>query len=373
VRSKPSDEGANPRIVTWVPRHVQETLKTTALGARGMVDAMAGIWGAYPYSTLQVVPTVGSPFENWSISGDGQGGQWSCLAPGPVHPWEEFVDGPSGMLVGAVTSPPAFDVIESRFMDRYAKEGVSIGAMLQFMDLARQWWGHMVPPRTYRDLWITEALVGWTGLAYIRSAAGDGAMREKTKLLRDLAVEGQQLGLPLALGARLDREFLFDGFGRGPLLVNALIEELGGGPFRTTMSTLVNRASGPGLSTEVLLESLRTVGTPRTVQLIEMAIQGTKLPRLEVATEIDTDASVVRVEVTQIDDPMPITLSVDLIYGPKKIQSRNLQLDGPITLVEWALDDLPKRVVVDPAGLAFAASVKKSKGALGADESDGTQ
>ena len=34
------------------------------------------------------------------------------------------------------------------------------------------------------------------------------------------------------------------------------------------MNTLVNRASGTGLSTEVLLEALGNLGTPRTVELI---------------------------------------------------------------------------------------------------------
>ncbi len=372
VRSKTSDEGANPRIITWVPRHLQENLKTLSTAGRGMVDAMTGIWGAYPYSTLHVVPTVGSPYENWSINAEGQGGQWSCLPPGPAHPWEAFVERPSGMLVGAVTSPPAFDVIESRFMERYASEGLSVGALLQFMDLSRQWWGHMVPPKTYRDLWITEAIVGWTGLMYVRSAVGKGGLKEKTRLLRDLAVEGHQLNLPLALGARLDRDFLFDGWGRGPLLINALIDELGGAPFGRTMNTLVNRASGPGVSYEVLLDSLRTIGTERTVTLVERITQGAKLPRLEVSTAIDKDAGVVRVEIIQIDDPLPLSVPVELVFSPKKVLNRLVKLDGPVTLAEWPLQELPKRVVVDPTGMTLAASIKKSKGAKSVNESDGT-
>jgi hypothetical protein len=276
------------------------------------------------------------------------------------------------MLVGAVTSPPAFDVIESRFMERYASEGLSVGALLQFMDLSRQWWGHMVPPKTYRDLWITEAIVGWTGLMYVRSAVGKGGLKEKTRLLRDLAVEGHQLNLPLALGARLDRDFLFDGWGRGPLLINALIDELGGAPFGRTMNTLVNRASGPGVSYEVLLDSLRTIGTERTVTLVERITQGAKLPRLEVSTAIDKDAGVVRVEIIQIDDPLPLSVPVELVFSPKKVLNRLVKLDGPVTLAEWPLQELPKRVVVDPTGMTLAASIKKSKGAKSVNESDGT-
>jgi len=361
VRSKSSDEGSNPRIITWVPRHVQETLKDVASSSRGMVDAMTGIWGAYPYSTLSVVPTTGHPFQNWTISNDGQGGQWSCLPPGPQHPWEAFAEGPSAMLVGAVISPPAFDIIESRYMDQYATQGVAVGALLQFQQLARQWWGHMVPPRTYRDLWITESIVGWTGLRYALAALGKPGLKDKTRLLHDLAAEGQVAGMPLALGARLDRQFLFDGFGRGPLLINALIDELGGGPFGRTMNALVNRASGPGVSYELFRETLETIGTKRTVELVEKATHGAVLPRMEYAVELDADAGVVRLMVTQIDDPLPITLPVELVFSPKKTLSRTVQLAGPVTTVEWEMPEMPKRVVVDPLGMGLLASLKKGK------------
>jgi len=371
VHTKQADQGSNPRVITWVPRHIQETLGQVSSSGRGMVGAMSSIWGAYPYSTLHVVQTVGHPFENWSFGSDGASGQWTCLPPGPVHPWEEFVQGPSGMVVAAVLSPPSFDVIEARFMDRYAKEGLSVGAQLNFMDLARQWWGHMVPPRTYRDVWITEALVALTGLAYIRGAAGKAAHKERTKLARDLAVEGMQKGLPLALGARLDRQFMFDGWGRGPLLVQALIDELGNRPFTQTMNTLVNRASGPGLSLEVLLESLESIGTERTIELVEKATNGTPLPRIEVGTEIDKDAGVVRIEVTQIDEPFPISIPIDLVWSKKQIESRSLALTGPVTVAEWSMESLPKRVVVDPNGLALVASIKKVKvGAGSAPDED---
>lgn len=372
VHNKTADQGSNPRVITWVPRHIQETVGQVATSSRGMVEAMSSIWGAYPYSTLHVVQTAGYPFQNWSFSNEGASGQWSCLPPGPVHPWEEFVQGPSGMIVSAVISPPAFDVIEARFVDRYAVEGMSVGALLSFMDLARQWWGHMVPPKTYRDEWITEALVALTGLAYIRGAVGKAAHKERTKLAQDLAVEGMQKNVPLAIGARLDRQFMFDAWGRGPLLIQALIDELGNRPFTQTMNTLVNRASGPGLSMEVLLESLESIGTARTVELVEKATNGTPLPRIEVGTQIDKDAGVVRIEVTQIDEPFPISLPIDLVWSKKQIESRSLRLEGPVTVVEWPMDDLPKRVVVDPNGLALVASIKKVKVGTGGepDESD---
>ncbi|MCO4772120.1 MAG: hypothetical protein KDA24_18955 [Deltaproteobacteria bacterium] len=368
VRSKKADEGVNPRVITWVPRHIQEELKNASQAGAGMVAAVSNLWGGYPYSTLHVVQTTGHPYNNWQISNEGQTGLWSCLPPGPVHPWEAFIEQPSGMLVSSVISPPAFDVIESRFMDRYAVEGLKAGVVLQVMNLARQWWGHMVPPKTYRDLWITEAIVGWTGLAYVRGALEKSALKEKTRLLRDLAVEGHQFGVPMALGARADRQFLFDAWGRGPMLINSLIDELGGGPFTSTINTLVNRASGVGLSQEVLVEALGTVGSERTVELVKLATSGAKLPRLEVATEIDKTAGIVRVEVTQVDDPLPISLPLELVYSPKKVLNRMVKLEGPVTVVEWELPEMPKRVVVDPQGMAMVAGVKKAKASSGTTE-----
>ena len=368
VHSKREDEGSNPRVISWVPRHIQEEVKNTLNSSKGMLSAVQGIWGAYPYSTLHVVQTAGHPFQNWQIGADGAGGLWTCLPPGPQHPWESFIEQPSGMLVAAVISPPSQDIIESRFMDRYAIEGLQAGQVLQLMNLTRQWWGHMVPAQSYRDLWITEAIVAWTGLAWVSAALERAALKEKTRLHRDLAVEGDQKGVPLGIGSRADRQFLFDAWGRGPLLINALIDELGGGPFGRTMNTLVNRASGPGISLDILLESLETIGTKRTVELVRQISEGKKLPQLEVGTLIDEENGKVRIEVTQIDDPLPISLPVELVFKKKRVLNRLVQLDGAVTTVEWQLDEMPKRVNVDPVNMTLAASVKTSKLSAPAEE-----
>ena len=361
VKTKDKFQGANPRIIAWVPRDVQETANESAGAARNMLGVMGSMWGPYPYSTLHVVNVGGYPFNNWKFNADGAAGNWQCLTNDYAHPWEPYVDRPSGMLLGSIISPPAFDVIEERLLEGMLDQGLSNGAFLQFIELARQYWGHMVPPKTYRDVWITEALAVWTGLVYLRAGVGQDALKEKAVILRSLAAEGKEAGLPLALGSRLDRAFFFQGWGRGPLLLNTLIDEVGGSAFLQAMNTIINRASGPGLSTEVFLETLSAISTERVGKVIEAAVHGTALPEIEYLSTIDKDAGEVRMTFTQIDEPVPTSISVELVYGPKQKETRSVRLDGPITEVVWTMDTVPKRLVVDPLKLAMVKSIKKGK------------
>ena len=119
---------------------------------------------------------------------------------------------------------------------------------------------------------------------------------------------------------------------------------------------------------DILLESLETIGTKRTVELVRQISEGKKLPQLEVGTLIDEENGKVRIEITQIDDPLPISVPVELVFKRKRVLNRLVQLDGAVTTVEWQLDEMPKRVNVDPVNMTLAASVKKSKLSAPAEE-----
>ena len=361
VKTKDKFQGANPRIIAWVPRDQQETATPSTENARNMLGVLGGLWGPYPYSTLHVVNTFGYPSRNWAYDGDGAAGNWDCLPNDYAHPWEPYTDRPSGMMLASVISPPAYDVIEERLLTQMMTQGLSTAAFLQFIDLARQWWGHMVPPKTYRDLWITESLAVWTGLVYLRAGVGQDALKDKARTLRDLASEGLEAGLPMSLGARLDRAFFFQGWGRSTLMMNSLIDEVGGKAFLQAINTLINRTSGPGLSTEVFVETMKSISSERVGRVLDAAVEGTLLPRVEYVATIDPTAKEVRLTFTQIDDPIATSVSVELIWSPKQKESRSVRLDGPITEVVWPMDNLPKRLVVDPLKLAMLKSVKKGK------------
>jgi hypothetical protein len=361
VMTKDKFQGSNPRIIGWVPRDQQETVNEVAENTRNMIGVMNGLWGPYPYSTLHVVNTAGHPYNNWRINQDGAGGSWECLPNNYAHPWEPYVDRPSGMLLGAVISPPSFDVIEERLMGKFATDGLSVGAFMQFVELSRQWWGHMVPPKTYRDVWVTEALAVWTGLVYLRAGVGTDALKEKSRSLSDLAAEGVESGLPLSLGGRLDRNFLFQAWGRGPLMMNTLIDEVGGKAFMQAANTLINRTSGPGITSEVFLETLASMSSERVGRVVHAAVEGVILPEVEYLSTIDKEAGEVRMTFTQVTDPIPTSITVQLVFSPKQKETRSVRLEGAITEVVWPLAEVPKRLVVDPFKLAMVKSIKKAK------------
>jgi hypothetical protein len=359
VMTPAASRGTKPEVIAWLPRALQKELTNASKTALQLVGGVGGMWGPYPYTALHVVEQPSYPSNNWLAAAGETGAGWSCLPDGLDAPFRNFVEAPSGMLLGPKPiMTPSWDDAELRGLSRLLTEGMSPDAFLRVVALARQWWGHMVPPRSYRDLWIDEGIALWTGVVYARGLGGD-VVRERARQLRGLAVEGAKNGRSMLVGERLGRDFTFELWGRAPLLIDSLVAELGTGPFATLLNTLISRAAGPGISTEVLLDTLRQAGGERSAALLSAALQGGFAPAIEWSSTIDKATGEVELVFTQIGEPAPLSLRVDVTYSPTQRESRTARLDGEVTRLVWKLAEVPKKIAVDADGLAPVASVKR--------------
>ena len=98
------------------------------------------------------------------------------------------------------TTAPAVDIEEARAYDRLLVDPMESAKYLRVIDLTRQWWGHMVPPASYRDAWIGEAMASWTGLVFIQAAVGLGALKDRLDTMHDLMVDGSRQSPPRRSG-----------------------------------------------------------------------------------------------------------------------------------------------------------------------------
>ena len=359
-----SDHGANPKIMVWYGQGQEKDLKSATAPVRQMVDFIGSIWGGYPYSTLHVVESMPYPAANWSMTGDSRSGSWSCVPPSQTHPWQGFVEGSSGMILSAFpTTAPARDLPQARVLDRMFTDPVEVATFLRFTDIARQWWGHLVPPASPRDVWIPEAMVHWTGLLFTRAGIGEGAMKERIKTMRASMVENHDISQPLVTGERLGRGFAPQVWGRGPLVVAWLVERMDARIFMTAMNTLVNRASSQGVSAELLIETVAAMGDSGLAEQLRFYVEDNRLPDVDYTSSIDKDSGEVLIVFKQEADAfLPTDVTFELVFSPKEKQKRIVSLTQPITAWRLTLDKAPKRVVIDPLGAGLVRSLRKVQG-----------
>ena len=364
VVTEASDHGANPKIMIWLGQGQEKDLKTATAPVRGMVDFAASVWGGFPYSTLHVVETMPYPAYNWGMDTNAQGGQWSCVPPGQTHPWQGFVEGTSGMILSSSpTTAPSRDLPQARVLDRMFTDPVEVATYLRFTDLTRQWWGHLVPPASPRDVWIPEAMAHWTGLLFTRAGIGQLAMKERIQTMRVTMAENHDITQPLGVGERLGRGFAPQVWGRGPLLVAWLVDRMEARVFMTAMNTLINRASSRGISSELLLETVSSMSDPELAEQLRFYIEDNRLPTVEYTPHIDkSSGEVVLVFAQEPAAFLPVDLTVESVYSPKDSDKRIVSLTEPTTVYRWTADKAPKRLVVDPLGSGLVETLRKVQG-----------
>jgi hypothetical protein len=363
VRSKPSEGGVNPKVITWYPSTEQKRIGGTADAARTMLDFVASVWGPYPYSTLHVVENLAYPPNNWAAGETGSGGSWSCVPPGNLHAWQGIVEGPSGMVLSvSPTTAPAVDIEEARAYERLLIDPMESAKYLRVIDLARQWWGHMVPAKTYRDTWIGEAMATWTGLVFIQAAVGRPALKERLDTLHDLMVDGSNSSPPLATGQRLGRSFPFQVWGRGPLIVNSLVKRLTAQVFLNAARTLINRTAGPGVATDTFVESLSSGAGDELQELVRRAVESTILPQLDYNFKIDKASGRIDLVIRHRgDEVIPVDVWVEAAAGLKKREWRRVLVNKREVVLQWQPAFRAKQLKVDPLKTSLTAAIRRDR------------
>jgi hypothetical protein len=361
IKAKDKEQGSNPRIITWFGSTENDQMPNSAKNTRAMLDGIVGIWGPYPYSTLHVVETISFPAGNWGVGQDGQAGRWACVPPEQVHPWQGFVDGPSGMILTAFpTTAPSRDMNEGRGYDRLLVDQLEPSRYLRIAALTRQWWGHLVPAKTYRDVWINEAFAHWTAMLFIQTGVGRDALKQRLNAMRVLLNEHHDVSPPLAHGERLGRSFHAQAWTRGPLLISWMVDRLGSKPFANAMDSLLRRAAGPGVETALLYDVVEEVGGEAMLNQLRTAVETNTLPELEYNLSLDKKTGQATVVVRHAGEPVPVDLRIEAVWGPKQRQFRVASMEADDLVFRWEFDSPPKRLLVDPVKSALALSVKKN-------------
>ena len=110
-------------------------------------------------------------------------------------------------------------------------------------ELAHQWWGGTVVPRTYRDAWLSEAMATYAADLYIERETGPSAFREMLKRHTDQALFADRHG-SIDLGMRLGEHYQAVVYEKGALVLHMLRRTIGDEHFMNVLSRFCRQYAG---------------------------------------------------------------------------------------------------------------------------------
>lgn len=115
-------------------------------------------------------------------------------------------------------------------------------------ELAHQWWGGTVVPKTYRDAWLSEAMATYAADLYIESDTGSEAFREMLKRHTDQALFADRHGA-IDLGMRLGEHYQAVVYEKGALVLHMLRRTIGDEHFMNVLSRFYRQYAGKLVTT----------------------------------------------------------------------------------------------------------------------------
>jgi len=276
------------------------------------------------------------------------------------------------------------------FLNREDRENLHInptGALIEQQvpahETAHQWWGDLVTWRTYHDQWFSEGLANYCSLMMLQEKNPADFRLVMEKYRKDLADKIQDAG-PVTLGGRLLSSRFPQGYeaisyGRATWLFHMLRSMLQdaadgekkesshgdlGEPFVRSLRKIRERYEGKSITTRELFDafaedlpsSLQYEGKPSLDWFLNGWINGTSLPRLELASVkfiAKPNAIAVTGLIRQKDAPEDLVTSVPIyavVSGKPPVFLRRVFADGAETSFHLTAPPGTHKLVLDPNG-----------------------
>lgn len=178
-------------------------------------------------------------------------------------------------------------------------------------ELAHQWWGHAVTPRTYRDRWLSEGFAQYAAALWTRQSQGDEVF---TQVLKKMAAWAKRLGSagPVDLGNRVGhiqnnaqahRAVVYD---KGAMVLDTVRRLIGDDAFQRGLARLQRENRFGKIDTEMARLAFEAEGATDLSELFEVFVRNTTLPTVRLETKGDAREIVVE----GYNGPLPLVVRV---------------------------------------------------------------
>jgi hypothetical protein len=212
-------------------------------------------------------------------------------------------------------------------------------------ELAHQWWGHGVTPKSYRDRWVAEGFAQYAAALWARESAGEETF---SRTLRRMAVWAKRMSSfgPVDLGNRVGhiqnnaqahRAVVYN---KGALVLDTVRRLLGDEAFRRGLLRLQRDHRFREVDTEMVRHAFEVEGAIDLDGLWEVFVRGTALPTMSV----EARPGAREIVVNGYQGPLPVAVNV---AG----QRLNLIVAGRLTIPGSGPG---VKVDLDPDGISLA-------------------
>ena len=249
-------------------------------------------------------------------------------------------------------SPPGLVIVQQRppLMGGALKDDPAtfydIPGFFMAHELAHQWWGQGVTPRSYRDRWVSEGFAQYAAALWTRESLGEEVFN---RVLRKMVTWAKRLTSagPVDLGNRVGhiqnnaqahRAVVYD---KGALVLDMVRRLVGDEPFRRSLTQLQSEHRFSKVDSEMARRAFEAESSMDLDALWETFIRNTELP----AARVEASNGAMEIVVTGYAGPLPLTVEVDgkrtqvVVHGRSPVPGA-----GP-----------GSKVTLDPEGISLAS------------------
>lgn len=214
-------------------------------------------------------------------------------------------------------SPPGLVIVQQRpaLMGGHLKDDPAtfyeIPGFFLAHELAHQWWGQGVTPRSYRDRWVSEGFAQYAAALWTRESQGEEAFN---RVLRKMVTWSRRLTTagPVDLGNRVGhiqnnaqahRAVVYD---KGALVLDMVRRLIGHEAFRKSLTRLQKEHRFDRIDSEMVRQAFETEAKIDLNGLWEIFVRNTTLPTMRV----ESGSAGPEIVVDGYTGPLPVEVKV---------------------------------------------------------------
>jgi hypothetical protein len=242
-------------------------------------------------------------------------------------------------------------------------------------EVAHQWWGNIVTPKSYQDQWLVEALANYSALLWLEKKKGPKALEEVLAGFQvDLLKAGQdsptvESAGPLTWGYRLEASktpeaYRVITYEKGAWILHMLRKRLGNERFLRVLAELRRQYEFRGAGTADLLDLVKKSLPPGVTAesmdgFFDNWVYSTGIPTLRLKYSVKGAAPAWKVsgtvEQSAVDDNFSVDIPVQIQFAKGAPQTVWVRTSSEPSAFSATLKQLPARVEI-PAGSSVLAA-----------------
>ncbi|HKS29255.1 MAG TPA: M1 family aminopeptidase [Pyrinomonadaceae bacterium] len=224
-------------------------------------------------------------------------------------------------------------------------------------ELAHQWWGDLVTPKSWAHLWLKEGFATYAEILWSEEA--EGAEEARFFLLRELNVymaeDRDRYRRPLVYDRWEYPMEVYDrhAYQKGGLVLSMLRDVLGEEDFFRTLKHYLHKHEWQSVETSDFRVSIEEATGRNLDWFFEQWVTGLGYPELEVTHHFDSEAGALRLIVKQSQDRsdgtplfrMPVEIEV---LGRRGTRTFRVEIEKEEHEFYFSLEERPLAVIFDP-------------------------